>query len=112
MFLNSTAVVRIGRGHYGWIDEPRVTKGEARHADAWASRANNPRVTCHYEDSRHGSALTGVTDEEGDRVATWSCDSLLATGTPMHNCNILAVALVSPPCHANLAYIFPATFIM
>ena len=62
--FNSPAVLYIGKSHIGWIDNARITKGEARYADAWASRANNPYVTYHYEDSRYGAALTGVTDEE------------------------------------------------
>jgi len=33
---------------------------------------DNPRRTYHYEDSNYPSHLTGITDENGDRYATWA----------------------------------------
>jgi YD repeat-containing protein len=74
-FYNSPAVVDIGVLHTGWIDEVRITKGEARYAEGWASRLNNPAITYHYEDSRYGYGLTGITDETGQRTATWGYDA-------------------------------------
>lgn len=35
---------------------------------------DNPRRLYHYEDSRFPHALTGITDENGNRFATWSYD--------------------------------------
>ena len=72
VFHNSTDVVRIGRGHNGWLDDVRITKGEARYGAAWNTRDNNPFVTYQYEDPRFPYALTGVTDETGQRTTTWS----------------------------------------
>ena len=63
---------QIGKLFNGWIDEVRVTKGEARYGEAWNSRANNPAITYQYEDPRFHYALTGITDETGQRTATWS----------------------------------------
>jgi RHS repeat-associated protein len=36
---------------------------------------DNPRVVYHYEDAAHPFALTGITNENGDRYATWAYDS-------------------------------------
>ncbi|MCR9279055.1 MAG: hypothetical protein NXH85_13880 [Pseudomonadaceae bacterium] len=36
---------------------------------------DNPVRTYHYEDSAFPNALTGITDENGDRYATWDYDS-------------------------------------
>ena len=38
--------------------------------------ADNPVRQYHYEDGSHPSALTGVTDENGVRFATWSYDAV------------------------------------
>jgi YD repeat-containing protein len=70
-FHDSTADLQIGRVHNGWIDDVRITKGEARYGGAWpaaASRANNPFKTYLYEDPNHFAALTGIVDETGVRT--------------------------------------------
>ena len=36
---------------------------------------DNPKLTYHYEDINFEYALTGITDENGDRVATWAYDT-------------------------------------
>ncbi len=37
--------------------------------------SDNPRRTYHYEDTNYPSHLTGITDENGDRYATWAYDA-------------------------------------
>ena len=42
--------------------------------DTPADPNDNPHVTYHYEDARYPFGLTGITDENGVRVATWAYD--------------------------------------
>jgi len=43
--------------------------------DITANSSDNPVMTYHYEDSRFPYSLTGITDENGDRYATYSYDA-------------------------------------
>ncbi len=53
--------------------------------DSTTSTSDNPVVQYHYEDTNSPTALTGITDEEGARFATWAYDSSRRATLSEHN---------------------------
>jgi len=47
--------------------------------------SDNPTKTYHYEDGNHPHALTGLTDEENIRFATWTYDAYGRATSSVHN---------------------------
>jgi YD repeat-containing protein len=59
---------------YGYDSDDRLTG--ITYPDATpADTSDNPRRIYHYENSSFPLALTGITDENGNRYATWAYDS-------------------------------------
>ncbi len=49
---------------------------------------DNPRLSYHYEDANFPAALTGITDEENIRYATWAYDTSGRVVTSVHAGNV------------------------
>jgi YD repeat-containing protein len=59
---------------YGYDGEGRLT-GITLPDDTPGDSSDNPQRLYHYENSSFPYALTGITDENGNRYATWSYDA-------------------------------------
>jgi RHS repeat-associated protein len=64
-------------GQYGYTYDSRENLVSVSYPDATPQDPNdNPKRLYHYEDSRFPNALTGITDENGARFATYTYDAL------------------------------------
>lgn len=59
----------------------------------WGDDSDNPRKTYHYEDASLPRHLTGITDENGNRYATWSYDVAGKVQSSEHANGVEGIAL-------------------